>query len=98
MLQDDYKAIIFAFRTTFFDHIDEHIQYPRSSKFNWMSRLSALTFANEKITITAERENFNLFSYENDRWTETVVVLRNSSHILIEAEQLFTVRNLKRDR
>ena len=97
MLQDNYKAIFFAFRRTFFDHIDEHIQYPRFPPFTWMSHLSALTFANEKITITAERATLNLFSYENDRWTETAVALRDSSDIFIEDEQLFTVRNLKPD-
>ena len=68
-----------------------------------------MTFANDKITITAERETFNLFSHENDSWTENVVAFRDSSHFIhsnfepgapggVGSEQLITVRNLKADR
>ena len=112
MLQANYKAIIFAFRTTLFDQIDERIQYSyRSQELSlsiWdessvdfgMNRISAVTLADDKITITADWQNFNLFSYENDSWTKTEVASQifsryESADLL--GEELFTVRYRKAD-
>ena len=55
--------------------------------------------ADGKIITTTERVNFNLFSLEEERWSKSVVMLRESGDILdwIESVQLFTVRNLKSD-
>ena len=63
------------------------------------SRIDAVSVADGKIIATAERVNFNLFSLEEERWSKSVVMLRESGDILdwIESVQLFTVRNLKSD-
>ena len=107
MLQANYKAIIFAFRTTLFDQIDERIQYSyRSQELSQsmvdygINRISAVTLADDKITITADWQNFNLFSYENESWTKTEVASQifsryESADLL--GEELFTVRYRKAD-
>ena len=100
MLIDNFFSLqTFDFRKTFFDYIDEHIRYPSLFEMGIYSLIDAVSVADEKIIITAERVNFNLFSLEEERWSKSVVMLRESGDILdwIESVQLFTVRNLKSD-
>ena len=64
-------------RNTFFDQIDEEIDYPRSY---WSG--AALGVADEKIITTSYKLNFTLFRFENG-WTETAVEFPDSDRLKI---------------
>ena len=58
-----------------------------------------MSLADEKIILTSQWRNFNLFSFEGDDWTESVVEYSEEILILeILSEQLLVVRNLASER
>ena len=81
----------FYFSKTFFDLIDEDIEYPH--KFN-SGIVTAVSLANDQIITTSKWTNFSLFSYKIVDWTESVIEFREDiSNSYISSEQLLTVRH-----
>jgi len=81
---------------TFFDVIDENIQYPPALNSDL---ISAVSLANSKIIATSKSANFSLFSHEKDGWTEDIVDFREKFISLnIFSEQLVSVRNSEPER
>lgn len=85
-----------TFRKTFFDVIDENIQYPPSLDSD---RISAVSLADSKIIATSKSTNFSLFLHEKDSWFESIVELQEEIFSLdVLSEQLITVRNAEPER
>ena len=83
------SLLIFTLRQTFFDLIDENIEYPRSINSDI---ITAVSQANDKIITTSKWTDFSLFSYEEDGWTESVIEFSDDfSNLDSSSEQLLTV-------
>ena len=109
-MTENKSLLIYTLRKTFFDRVEENIQYPRlfvRAFVNWSELveswtpyqpgLSAVSVANGKIITTSQSTNFTLFSLEDNEWTESVVEFPGDfSNFAFEfREQLLTVRSLE---
>ena len=103
------SLLIYTLSKTFFDRIEENIQYPRLLVRAFVRRselmlresgppfptsLSAISFANGKIITTSQTTKFTLFSLGDNDWTESFVEFPgNFSMFALFQEQLLTVRS-----
>ena len=106
-LTKNKSLLIYTLRKTFFDRIEENIQYPRLLVRAFVMRselikrdlepppsLSAVSVANGKIILTSQSTKFTLFSLGDNDWTESFVEFPgNFSMFPLYKEQLLTVRS-----
>ena len=106
-LTKNKSLLIYTLRKTFFDRIEENIQYPRLLVRAFVMRselikrdlepppsLSAVSVANGKIILTSQSTKFTLFSLGDNDWTESFVEFPgNFSMFPMYKEQLLTVRS-----
>ena len=87
----------YVLRKTFFDQIDEDVDYPPHYSRYDIHTSHAVGLADSKILFTFGMVNFTLFWLEEDVWHENMVEVSNRGLIELDG-QLLTLKNYKTER